>query len=115
MNIKRGDIALVNLEPTLGSEQGRIRPCLIIQNDIANKFSPTTIIAPITTTIPDKEYPTEVILSQEESGLKEKSTVLCNQIRTISINDRIIRVISTIKIGTMQKVNEAIKTSLALY
>jgi mRNA interferase MazF len=114
MNLKRGDIVLANLEPAYGSEQGKIRPCIVIQNDIANKYGPTIIIVPTTTSVSGKEYPTEAIISPEESGLKETSAVLCNQIRTISIEDRILKKIGTLKPEAMQKVNEALKTSLAL-
>ena len=114
MNIKKGNIFLVNLEPVLGSEQGKIRPCLIIQNDIANEFSPTTIVVPITSTIPDKQYPTVVIIEPQESGLDKASTVLCNQIRAISTKDRIIKKLGNLKPSTMKKIDEALKTSLAL-
>jgi mRNA interferase MazF len=114
MTIRRGDIVLSNLEPVLGSEQGKIRPCLVVQNDSSNQFSPTTIIAPITSTIPDKKYPTLVIVEPEESGLKKESTILCGQIRTISVKHRVIKKLGTLKPGTMKKVDEALKTSLAL-
>ena len=105
---------MANLEPAYGSEQGKIRPCIIIQNDIANKYSPTTIIAPATTAIPGKEFPEDAIISPQESGLSEKSRVLCNQVRTISIEDRILKKIGSLKPEAMQKVNEALKTSLGL-
>ena len=114
MNIKKGNIFLANLEPILGSEQGKIRPCLIVQNDVANEFSSTTIVVPITSTIPDKHYPTVVIIEPQESGLKKTSTVLCNQIRTISTKHRIIKKLGTLKPSTVKKVDEALKTSLAL-
>jgi len=114
MIFRKGDIVLVNLEPTMGSEQGKIRPCIIIQNDIANEFSPTTIIVPLTSSIPDKQYPIEPSIEPEESGLREKSAVLCNQIRTVSIEDRILKKISSLTPGTMRKVNDALKLSLAL-
>jgi mRNA interferase MazF len=114
MILRRGDILLVNLEPSFGSEQGKIRPCVVIQNDIANQFSPTTIIVPLTSTISDKEYPTVVTLSPQESGLKEKGAALCNQIRTISVQDRVLKKIGSLKPETMKRVDEAIKTSLAL-
>ncbi|VVB99780.1 PemK-like, MazF-like toxin of type II toxin-antitoxin system [uncultured archaeon] len=114
MNIRRGEIVLVNLEPVKGSEQGRIRPCLIVQNDIANEYSSTTIVVPFTSTIPEKDYPTVVIVEPSESGLKETSTALCNQIRTISAKDRVIKAIGMLKPATMKKVDEALKTSLGL-
>ncbi|HLD58125.1 MAG TPA: type II toxin-antitoxin system PemK/MazF family toxin [archaeon] len=114
MTIKRGDIVLVNLEPTRGPEQGKIRPCVVVQNNIANQFSPTTIIVPLTTKISGKEYSTEPTILPEESGLQEKSAVLCNQIRTISIEDRILKEAGTLKPETMEKINKALKLTLAL-
>src|SRR3989344_3616208 len=83
MNVKRGDIVVADLDPTIGSEQGKIRPVLIIQNDISNNFSPITIVAAITSKIYEKEFPTNVFLSKKESGLNKDSTVMLNQIRSI--------------------------------
>lgn len=113
MEIRRRDIFLTNLEPVVGSEQGRARPCLIIQNDEGNKFSPTTILAPITTKIFEKEYPTNVEIFAEESGLDFDSTVLLNQIRTID-KSRIIKLLGRLDQIAMHKVDIAIKVSLAL-
>ncbi|MEK6848358.1 MAG: type II toxin-antitoxin system PemK/MazF family toxin [Nanoarchaeota archaeon] len=113
MAIKRGEIVLVNLEPVKGSEQGKIRPALIIQNDISNLYSPTTIIAPITSKVYEKEYPTNVFLMTSDSGLKIDSTILLNQIRTID-KSRIIKKISKIDAILMRKVDEAIRISLNL-
>jgi len=114
MIVKRGDILLVNLEPAYGSEQGKIRPCLIVQNDIANKFSPTTIIVPLTTAVSNKQYPTEPVIEAGDSGLKERSAVLCNQIRTISVEDRILKNIGSLKPEIMKKIDDALKATLAL-
>lgn len=114
MIIERGDILLVNLEPTKGSEQGKIRPCLVIQDNTANKYSPTTIIAAITSSFSDKPYPTEVKISTNESGLPKESTILLNQIRTISLNDRVIKKLSKLSPNKMNEVNQAIKNSLGL-
>jgi mRNA interferase MazF len=114
MIIKRGDIVLANLEPVYGSEQGKIRPCLIVQNDVSNRFSPTTIIAPLTSKVPKKEYPVVVIIDFSESGLKEKSTILCNQIRAISVEDRIIKRIATVSPSVMKRVDDALKVTLEL-
>lgn len=75
MIIKRGDIFLANLEPIKGSEQGGIRPVLVIQNDISNKYSPITIIAAITSKIFEREYSTNVFISKSESKLDKDSTV----------------------------------------
>jgi mRNA interferase MazF len=114
MIIKRGDIFLTDLEPIKGSEQGKIRPCLVVQNDVANQFSPNTIIVPITSHIPDKFYPTVVVVKPNESGLQRESAILCSQIRTISINDRVMKKLSTLSLSKMQKVNEALKASLGI-
>jgi len=113
MQIKRGDIFLVNLEPIKGSEQGGMRPVLIIQNDISNKFSPVTIIAAITSKIFDKEYPTNVFLSRKDSKLDKDSTILLNQIRTID-KKRLIRKIGSLDSLLMKKVDLAVKISLSL-
>ncbi len=113
MNIRRGNVVLAKLDPVKGSEQGKTRPCLVIQNDVGNKMSPTTIIAAITSKT-EREYPFMVRLSTGEGGLKKEGLVLCNQLRTISIEDRIISKIGSLKKGTMDKVDEALRTSLSL-
>lgn len=113
MEIRRGDILFVNFEPVKGSEQGRIRPALVIQNDILNKYSPLTIVIPITSKIYEKEYPTNVEIEPFDSKLKNKSTILLNQIRTID-KSRIIKKISSLNSFLMDKVDLAIKISLGL-
>jgi len=114
MIIKRGDIFLVNLEPAYGSEQGKIRPCLVVQNDMSNKYSPNTIIVPFTSSIPEKDYPSIVVAEPTEAGLTKTSAILCSQIRTISIENRVLKKIGSLKPSTMKKVDEALKTSLGL-
>ena len=111
--LKRGDVILVDLEHVKGSEQAGIRPCLIIQNDLGNKFSPTTIVAPITSKRFTKEFPMNVNLFKEDSKLKNDSTILLNQIKTID-KSRIIKRISRLDEDLMRKVNLAIKVSLDL-
>ncbi len=113
MEIKRGEIVLVNFEPVKGSEQGGIRPSLVIQNDIFNKYSPTTIVAPITSKLFKKEYPTNVLLKKDDSKLSRDSTVLMNQIKTID-KKRIIKRISSLDNFSMNKIDRAIKVSLSL-
>ena len=113
MEIKKGEILLVNFEPIRGSEQGRIRPALVVQNDILNKFSPLTIVLPITSRVYEKEFPTNVFISKKESPLDKDSTVLANQIRTID-KSRIIKKLGSIDRLAMSKVDMAIKISLAL-
>ena len=113
MELLRGDIVVANLEPAIGSEQGGIRPVLIIQNNIINKRAPTTIIAPITSKIYTKEYPTNVFLLKNDSGLEKDSTILLNQIKTID-KSRIKKKISYLNNDIMRRVDLAIKISLDL-
>ena len=114
MTIKRGDILLVDFDPVKGSEQGKTRPCVVIQNDIGNLYSNTTIVVPITSKIPEKQYPTDVIATAKELGLQKEGSINCAQIATVSIEHRVIKKLSFLKPATMKKVDEAIKTSLAL-
>ena len=111
--IRRGDIVIANLEPVTGSEQGGIRPVLIIQNNVLNTHAPTTIIAPITSKIYTKNYPTNVQFFSSTSGLKKESTILLNQIRTID-KIRLIEKISSLDSYLMLKVDKALKISLDL-
>lgn len=111
--ILRGDIFWANLEPVKGSEQGGTRPVLIIQNNVANEYSTTTIIAPITSKIPSKKYPTNIFLSKKDSKLNEDSTIMFNQIRTID-KLRITKKVSSLNYEFMKKVDLAIKISLGL-
>ena len=83
IQIKRGDVLLVNFEPVKGSEQGKVRPALVVQNDVFNKYSPLTIVAPITSKVYEKEYPTNVLIRKKQANLNTDSTILLNQIRTI--------------------------------
>ena len=104
---------LANLEPVVGSEQGSIRPVLIIQNDTSNEYSPTTIIAPVTSRIYTKEFPTNVFVLKKDSKLDKDSTILLNQIRTID-KSRIIKKLTKLDNTIMSKVDMAIKVSLGL-
>ena len=113
VEIKRGDIFLADLEPVQGSEQGGIRPALIIQNNVHNQYSPVIIIAAITAKNFTKEFPTNVSLKKEDSRLKKDSTILLNQIRTID-KKRILKKVSELDKEIMEKVNLAIKISLDL-
>ncbi|MDO8427923.1 MAG: type II toxin-antitoxin system PemK/MazF family toxin [Candidatus Diapherotrites archaeon] len=114
MIIKRGDIVLVSLDPVLGSEQGKTRPCLIVQNDIGNQYSSNTIVVPLTSVLPDKNYPTVVVIQRGEAGLPKDSAILCTQIRTISKDHRIVSKLGSLKQAQMKQVNHALKVSLAL-
>ncbi len=112
VEIKRGDIFWGNLEPVMGSEQGGVRPLLIIQNDIGNKYSTTTIVAPLTSNMLKKEYPTNVFIGSF-AGLKKDSIILLSQVKTID-KKRIIKKIGSLDNFTMHKVDNAIKISLGL-
>lgn len=114
MVIKRGEIYLVTLDPKMGSELGKTRPCLIVQNDLGNLYSPTTIVVGLTTKRIDKVYPTNVFLPKQLSGLKEDSVVLCSQIYTVSVKDRVIKKLGVISKEKLIEVDFAIRTSLGL-
>ncbi|MDO8537629.1 MAG: type II toxin-antitoxin system PemK/MazF family toxin [archaeon] len=113
MIIKKGDIVLTNLEPVKGSEQGKIRPCLIVQNDLGNATSPVTIVVALTSKT-EKEFPFTVLVQKEETGFQQDSLIQCNQIRTISVKERIIKKLGALKPSTMQKVDQALKVSLGI-
>ena len=113
-DVKRGDIWLVNLDPTTGHEIQKQRPAVIVQNDIGNKYSPLTIVAPITSQGTDKIYPIEILLPLKNSGLKKESKALFNQIRAVD-KRRLIKKIGKITEETTYNMDEAIKTSLGLW
>jgi len=113
MEIKKGDIFLANLEPVKGHEQGGIRPILIIQNNISNQYSPTTIIAALTSKFFSKDFPTNILIPKADSNLKKDSTIMMNQIRTID-KRRLIKKLSSLNQNIMLKVDLALKTSLDL-
>ena len=113
MILKKGEIFLANLEPVIGSEQGGIRPVLIIQNDKSNMHSPVTIAAAITSKIFSKEFPTNVFISKEDSGLDRDSTILLNQIRTID-KLRLIKKVGSLDSYLIYKIDKSLKISLAL-
>lgn len=113
MEIYRGEIFVADLEPVKGSEQGGVRPILILQNNISNKYSPTTIIAPITSKVFQKDYPTNIFISKQDSKLKIDSTILINQIKTID-KRRLKKRISSLSHFIMHKVDLALKISLGL-
>ncbi|MBE2220786.1 MAG: type II toxin-antitoxin system PemK/MazF family toxin [Anaerolineae bacterium] len=83
MPVKRGEIYWVEFDPVKGSEQGGLRPALVVQNDIGNRFSPTTVVVAVTSSIPPKPYPFIVVIEPQESGLPATSAVNCSQIATI--------------------------------
>src|SRR3989344_4876192 len=111
--VKRGDIWLVNLYPTIGHEIKKSRPAVIIQNDLGNNYSPITIVAPITSQNIEKLYPIEVFLARRNSGLEKDSKVLLNQIRAID-KKRLVKRLGNIDYEAMVKIDNAIKISLGL-
>lgn len=113
MNVKRGDIFYADLSPVVGSEQGGIRPVLVIQNDIGNKYSPTIIVAAITSQINKAKLPTHVEISAPEYGLPKDSVVLLEQVRTID-KKRLREKIGRFNDEMMAKVDECLKISLGL-
>jgi mRNA interferase MazF len=104
---------LVNFDPTIGAEIQRTRPALVVQNDIANRHSPITIVAAITSQFDDPLYPTEVLIQPPEGGLTLPSVVLLNQIRSID-KRRLIRRLGRVTSPSMERVDRAILISLGL-
>lgn len=113
MVIKRGDILYADLSPVIGSEQGGVRPVLVIQNDIGNKYSPTVIVSAITSQINKAKLPTHVEINGTEFGLNKDSVILLEQIRTID-KKRLREKIGHFDQEMMDKVNEALQISLGL-
>ncbi|MGM0471140.1 MAG: type II toxin-antitoxin system PemK/MazF family toxin [Bacillota bacterium] len=113
MAIKRGDVFYADLNPVVGSEQGGIRPVLVIQNDIGNKYSPTVIVAAITSKIKKGKLPTHVEIDADEYNLDKDSVILLEQIRTID-KKRLRREVTHLNEGIVKKVNEALEISVGL-
>jgi len=113
VTVKRGEIFFAELSPVVGSEQGGIRPVLVVQNDIGNQYSPTTIVAAITSQISKAKLPTHVEISAQESGLVKDSVVLTEQVRTID-KRRLKEKVCNIDEKIMEKVNHALEISLGL-
>ena len=112
-NVTRGDIFYANLNPVIGSEQGGVRPVLILQNDIGNKYSPTTIVAAITSRIKKAKLPTHVELEASKYHLEKDSVILLEQVRTID-KRRLKEQIAHLDDETMEKTNQALLISLGL-
>lgn len=110
--MERGDIYYANLSPVVGSEQGGNRPVVIIQNDIGNKFSPTVIVAAITS-VHKTSMPTHVQLDSKKYGLAKNSVVLLEQIRTID-KKRLTSKIGNLDRSSMMNVNKALQISLGM-
>ena len=113
MNVKRGDIYYADLSPVIGSEQGGLRPVLIVQNDVGNKFSPTVIAAAITSKMGKARLPTHIDIPGVDAGLVKDSVVLLEQMRTID-KKRLKERMGHLDESTMHNVNSAILISLGL-
>ena len=111
--VKRGDVFYAELDPVIGSEQGGVRPVLIIQNDVGNQHSPTTIVAAITGQLSKAKLPTHVDLAGRENGLAKNSVVLVEQVRTID-KTRLKEFICTLDKQIMEQVDQALLISMGL-
>ena len=112
MEVSRGEIYYADLSPVVGSEQGGVRPVLVVQNDVGNRYSPTVIIAAITSQLDKAKLPTHIEI-KKEYGLEKDSVILLEQIRTLD-KRRLKEKVCTIDNETMQKVDIAIMISLGI-
>jgi mRNA interferase MazF len=110
---KRGEVYLVNFDPTIGAEIQKTRPALVVQNDVANRHSPITIVAAIISQFDESLYPTEVLIQPPEGGLSIPSVVLINQIRSVD-KRRLVRRLGVLTPATMERVDRAVLISLGL-
>lgn len=113
MGIKKGDLYFADLSPVMGSEQGGVRPVLVVQNDVGNKYSPTIIVAAVTSRKNKANLPTHVEIAAEGNGLTKNSIVLLEQLRTID-KKRLKERIGTIDKTRLPEVNEALSISLGI-
>ncbi|MGN0710822.1 MAG: type II toxin-antitoxin system PemK/MazF family toxin [Anaerovoracaceae bacterium] len=113
MLVKKGDIYFADLSPVIGSEQGGIRPVLVVQNDVGNKYSPTIIVAAVTSQLNKAKLPTHVEIEAKDNGLTKKSVVLLEQLRTID-KRRLKERIGSIDEELLPNVNEALTVSLGI-
>lgn len=125
MAVRRGEIYWVEFEPIKGSEQGGLRPALVVQNDIGNRASPTTVVVAITRTIPPQPYPFIVVIEPEESGLPVRSAVNCSQMATSQQSgpasrirplrgETVIKPIGQLSDAKMAEVEAALKFNLGM-
>jgi mRNA interferase MazF len=125
MPVKRGEVYWVEFDPVKGSEQGGLRPALVVQNDLGNRYSPTTVVVAVTRTVPPESYPFVVVVEAEESGLPERSAINCSQIATIQHagsesrlrpprGESEVRPVGRLSADKMAEVDEALMYNLAL-
>ncbi|MFT4343888.1 MAG: type II toxin-antitoxin system PemK/MazF family toxin [Candidatus Woesearchaeota archaeon] len=112
--MKQGDICIVKLEPVVGHEQSKTRPCVIIQCNMLNTYLSTIIIAPITSTIPNKKYPNIVALSKELTNLKKDGVIKIEQLRCID-KSRIQKVIGSIPPQKIDEIKHALRAIFTIY
>ena len=112
--VKRGEIYYADLSPVVGSEQGGVRPVLVVQNDVGNRYSPTVIAAAITSKLDKARLPTHIAVPEGTCGLPQNSVVLLEQIRTID-KQRLTEKIGELPALMMARVNEALLVSLGFF
>lgn len=113
MIVKKGDIFFADLSPVIGSEQGGVRPVLVVQNDVGNKYSPTIIVAAVTSQMNKAKLPTHVAIDAAGNGLSKDSVVLLEQLRTID-KKRLKERIGSLDEELIPNVNEALSVSLGI-
>ena len=113
VGVKRGEIWLVDLNPTRGSEQKGIRPCLVISNDITNMYAPTVCTIPLTSNLSGQKFPINIVLKKEDTGLKVDSLLLCGQIRTVA-KERLERKLTTVDIECFPAIEKALLLYLGI-
>ncbi len=113
MTVKRGEIYYADLSPVVGSEQGGVRPVLIIQNDVGNRYSPTVIAAAITSQHDKAKLPTHIWVNADDCGLSKDSVVLLEQVRTID-KQRLKERMGSLDTGAMDRVDRALSVSFGL-
>ncbi|WP_071131709.1 type II toxin-antitoxin system PemK/MazF family toxin [Enterococcus timonensis] len=111
--VKRGDIYFADLSPVIGSEQGGVRPVLIVQNNLGNHFSPTVIVAAITAKMAKPKLPTHIGINAEQTGIEKDSVILTEQIRTID-KSRLKERVCHLSVELMAQVDQALKISLGV-
>ena len=113
MIVKKGDLYFADLSPVVGSEQGGVRPVLVVQNDVGNKYSPTIIVAAVTSQTSKAKLPTHVELAATQGGLSKNSVVLLEQLRTID-KQRLKERIGSLSEAQIPSVDEALSVSLGI-
>lgn len=111
-SVRRGDVVVVRLDPAEGHEMRKTRPAVVVQNDVGNRNSGTTIVAPATGT--HRGYPFEVFVEADDSPFEKDSSVRLDQIRTVSVEKRIHDVVGSLDAGVMAEIDDSLKLSLGL-